>query len=90
MDGSNINLGNNFNQKDAEKKNISLRYFLHDYPALPRHTFTRRHQIFTGQADSNIRGQADSETYGNVHRCFYTGMDRWIEINEAIIDCCHS
>lgn len=35
-------------------------------------------------------GQADSETYGNVHRCFYTGMDRWIEINEAIIDCCHS
>lgn len=32
MDGSNINLGNNFNQKDAEKKNISLRYFLHDYP----------------------------------------------------------
>lgn len=66
MDGSNINLGNNFNQKDAEKKNISLRYFLHDYPALPRHTFTRRHQIFTGQADSNIRGAG---WFRNLRQC---------------------
>lgn len=87
MDGSNINLGNNFNQKDAEKKNISLRYFLHDYPDIHSRggiKFSRGKQIpISG-------GQADSETYGNVHRCFYTGMDRWIEINEAIIDCCHS
>lgn len=37
------------------EKDISLRYFFHNYPGY-QHTFTS-HQIFTGQADSNIRGK---------------------------------
>ena len=41
MDGSNINLGNNFNRKDAEKKKYILAIFL---ARLPRFTPTYIHE----------------------------------------------
>ena len=64
MDGRDITLilGTILIGKMRKKKYI-LAIFL---ARLPRHTFTRRHQIFTGQADSNIRGAG---WFRNLRQC---------------------
>lgn len=64
-----------FNRKDASpRKKYILAIFLPQLPRLP--TYIYEPSNFHGASRFQYPGQADSETYGNVHRCFYTGMDR--------------